>query len=53
MKEKNDNKIDTIEYRLKCYQIKKQIEEIRKDTVKYVTGSYNDLLKYRRGKSKY
>lgn len=53
MMQKKDNTVNTIEYQLKYYQIKKQIEEIRKENKKDSIGSYADLLKYRRGKSKH
>jgi len=48
-----DNKATNINYTLKCYQIKKEVEAIRKEAKKDSTGSYADLLKYRRGKSKH
>lgn len=48
-----DNKATNIDYTLKCYQIRREIESIRKGTKKDSMGSYEDLLKYRRGKSKH
>jgi len=54
MKEQN-NITGSIEYALKLYQFAKQVEEIRKEQKNKLveeSGSYEDLLKYRRGKSK-
>ena len=53
MIQKKDNTVNTIEYQLKYYQMKKQIEEIKKEDKRDSTDSYADLLKYRRGKSKH
>lgn len=52
LKEKN-NTANEVEYKLKYYQIKKEIEKVKKESKKDSEGSYNDLLKYRRGRSKH
>jgi hypothetical protein len=55
MKEQS-NVTGSIDHALKLYQFTKQIEEIKKerrDRLIKDSGSYEDLLKYRRGKSKY
>jgi hypothetical protein len=42
----------SLEYALKLHQIAEQIKEIKKEKIS-TQGSYSDLLKYRRGRSKH
>lgn len=54
MVQDNKHTGDTIEFRLKYYQMLKEIESLKeKNKKEKKKDSYQDLLKFRRGKSKY